>query len=192
MSVIGKLALICHAFRVKHPRNFDKTMAAVVARIPRKFEPAMILITNSGGFWFVAIALVALSAGTIISTEHQLLASLAVIAALAPLAELAKLVTRRKRPETLYAQQMRFKTYSFPSGHSYVSALMAGYLSSLAFIYISSPLSWICAVVLLGFAILVGISRVYLGAHFPSDVLGGWLLAFLMLYLTAPLRAMLP
>lgn len=177
---------------MKHPRNFDKILAALVAKIPKSFGRAMLLITNIGGFWFATLALTGLFIVAIVHNQRELLPSLVAITILTPLAELAKLATRRKRPETLYVEQMKFKTYSFPSGHSYVSALVAGYLLVLALIYLSGPLGWIAPAVLVGSAGLVGISRVYLGAHFPSDVLAGWCLAILVLYATSPFRNTLP
>ncbi len=67
---------------------------------------------------------------------------------------------------------------SFPSGHTTTSALVA-VLLCLAVVRLTTPGSrrtaW-CAVAL-GWAAAVGLTRVYLGVHWPSDVLGGWLLA---------------
>lgn len=177
---------------MKHPRTLDSSLTALVARIPKKYESIINAISNIGGFWFAAFVLSLLLVVIMASDERELIISLVVTALLAPLAELAKLITRRKRPETLYVQRMRFKTYSFPSGHSYLSALIALYTSILALLYIANPLSWLIATTLVGFAIFVGISRIYLGAHFPSDVLAGWLLAVLIILLSSPLRRMLP
>jgi membrane-associated phospholipid phosphatase len=185
--VICKLRLICHDFIVKHPRQFDRALAALVAKVPEKYNNSFVIITNVGGFWFASSALLTIFVVAWALGNYELLKTTVIIAALMPLAELAKLITRRKRPETLYAEQMRFKTYSFPSGHSYVSMLTASYLTWLAYAYIDSPLNWVTSTTLLSFAMLVGVSRAYLGAHFPSDVLAGWLLAILMVYAASSL-----
>ena len=63
-----------------------------------------------------------------------------------------------------------------PSGHSQNSVAIYGFLAARA----RQPRAWVIAG--LG-AFAVGLSRIYLGVHFPSDVLGGWLVGALLLAL---------
>lgn len=66
--------------------------------------------------------------------------------------------------------------YGIPSGHAQHTMVEWGIIAA----WIARPWFWIFAVVLV---VLIGFSRVYLGVHFPSDVLAGWALAALILLL---------
>lgn len=59
--------------------------------------------------------------------------------------------------------------FSFPSGHAAVSLAVA-----LPF---ASALPGLVGVAVLGLAFLVGVSRSYLGVHYPGDILMGWAMA---------------
>ncbi|HZW32666.1 MAG TPA: phosphatase PAP2 family protein [Isosphaeraceae bacterium] len=66
---------------------------------------------------------------------------------------------------------------SFPSGHTVHYTVFFGFLWFLALTKVKPPaLSWALVGVLGGLVLLVGPARVYLGAHWSSDVMGGYLL----------------
>jgi len=73
--------------------------------------------------------------------------------------------------------------YGLPSGHSQSAVVVWGTLAD-AF---RKTWLWVVAILLM---VLIGFSRIYLGVHFPTDVLGGWLigLLFLLVYLAAEPR----
>ena len=76
----------------------------------------------------------------------------------------------RERP-SLWASIAPETTYSFPSGHAMGSMTLASVAVLLAW-----QTRWRVPVSLAGmaFVLLVGMSRVYLGVHYPSDILAGW------------------
>jgi undecaprenyl-diphosphatase len=82
----------------------------------------------------------------------------------------------RVRPDTLYAAGIH--SSSFPSGHAFDAVVILGLIAYLAWQFRYGP-GIALGLILLAF--LIGLSRIYLGAHYPSDVLGGWVLGGLTL-----------
>lgn len=82
----------------------------------------------------------------------------------------AKHVFERARP-ALWESVAPEATYSFPSGHAMGSATLACVLILLAW---RTRWRWPVLVAMTGFTLAVGLSRVYLGVHYPSDILAGW------------------
>ncbi len=87
----------------------------------------------------------------------------------------------RARPNTLYVGQMKLKSYSFPSGHTLGATVFYGLLAYIAYKTLPTPWNMIVAGVLVLLIILIGLSRIYLGAHYPTDVIGGWALGGVIL-----------
>lgn len=92
------------------------------------------------------------------------------------LSTVLKLAFDRPRPE-LVAHLAEIHTASFPSGHAMLSAVVYLTLAGLLARIQSRPaLRRFVLAVGIGLTGLVGASRVYLGVHWPSDVLAGWCL----------------
>lgn len=73
-------------------------------------------------------------------------------------------------------------SFSFPSAHSFCSLIVFGMIGLLIFRALNRKgvpynVAIVPGIILVIFAILIGLSRIYVGVHWPSDVLGGWLLA---------------
>lgn len=70
---------------------------------------------------------------------------------------------------------MVLETYSFPSGHAASSVVIFGLIALIAWHLLPQPYASIAVGLLVALIVLIGISRVYLGAHYATDVLVGWL-----------------
>ena len=74
--------------------------------------------------------------------------------------------------------------YSFPSGHTMFAVCIYGYLFYLAITKIKNKiLRYIVSILLLLVILSIGVSRIYVGVHFASDVLAGYLLGVCYLLL---------
>jgi undecaprenyl-diphosphatase len=93
------------------------------------------------------------------------------------LGALLKLLVGRHRPDLL-DPVARAAGFSFPSGHALTATLAAGVLLLIFLPYARErrPLRWALWAVALLIAVVTGLSRIALGVHWTSDVLGGWLL----------------
>ena len=88
------------------------------------------------------------------------------------LTALLKIIASRARPDLL-PQLVLETSFSFPSGHSASGAAVFGILGWTAVRYgAPKALVWLFVAVLV---VLIGLSRVALAVHWPSDVLAGWL-----------------
>ena len=66
-------------------------------------------------------------------------------------------------------------SYGLPSGHALVATSVWGGLAA----YLKQPRAWLGAVTVIA---LISLSRVYLGVHFPTDVVAGWLVGAALLW----------
>ena len=91
--------------------------------------------------------------------------------------QIIKFIMQRPRPTEF--RIIEETGYSFPSGHSMVSLAFYGYLIYLIYKYINNKHLKRTLIIILSVLIcIIGVSRIYLGVHYTSDVLGGFLISF--------------
>lgn len=146
--------------------------------------PIAKFITNFGGAIFLAVLTIILF--ILIKNKKigvSIFSNLVIITALN---QLLKNILQRPRP-TEY-RIIEETGYSFPSGHSMISMAFYGYLIYLIYKYVKNKyVKWIFMALLSLLICSIGISRIYLGVHYTSDVLGGFLISisYLVIYISA-------
>lgn len=146
--------------------------------------PIAKFITNFGG----AIILIGSAFTLFIFIKNKkigvsIISNLAIITLLN---QLLKRIVQRPRPTEF--RIVEESGYSFPSGHSMVSMAFYGYLIYLIYKYVKNKyLKWISIILLSILICSIGISRIYLGVHYTSDVLGGFFISisYLIIYISA-------
>ena len=152
-----------------------------IRRLPRSWDSFFLVTTRLGDP--MTVCLIAIIIGTWAFTERSI--RLAIAAASIP-ATLTigyglKLFFERARPLIDLGYNLRLDSFSFPSGHSSGSMIAYGLLSYIAWLSLPTPWNLVIAVILGVVPFAVGISRIYLGVHYPSDVVVGWGLGLVVL-----------
>ena len=145
--------------------------------------PIAIVITSIGG----AIVIAALAIDVLILVKNRKISfSIILNLVIATILNIIlKNIVQRPRPD-----EYRLITetgYSFPSGHSMVSMAFYGYFIYLTFKYLKNKKLKVLLITFLSILIiLIGITRIYLGVHYTSDVIAGFLISicYLIIYTT--------
>lgn len=140
------------------------------------------IITNFGGAIFLLLFSVILL--LVIKNKKIGLAIIVNLLIATTLNLLLKNILQRPRP--MEYRLMDETGYSFPSGHSMVSMAFYGFLIYLIYRYIKNKsMKYILISLLCILIIFIGISRIYLGVHYTSDVLAGFLISisYLIIYI---------
>lgn len=156
-------------------RSLRSATDAGVPAGPGWLNAAMVEITALGGT--TVLTLVTLFAGAVLLARRKWALALFVMGTIAVAAtanSALKDLFLRDRPN-IVPHLVEVSSASFPSGHAMNSATV--YLT-LAALLAAAERSWRVRAVLMGGAVgltlLIGFSRVYLGVHWPTDVLAGW------------------
>ena len=150
------------------------------------FRPFMIALSALGSGW-LPFALVSAAGLGLIAARYRSegLVLMAGTAVSSVSNSLLKILSARPRPDgALVSVITEARHMSFPSGHTVFFVVFFGFLLYLAYVLRLRPgLRHIVVAVLGAMIALIGISRMYLGAHWLSDVVGGYLIGSIWLVL---------
>ncbi len=183
ICLIGFLALAEDVFH-QEIMNGDIVGYDIVSKL-FKFNvstPIAKFITNFGGAIFVISLTTILF--FLIKDKKIGISIIANLGIVTILNQIIKFIMQRPRPTEF--RIIEETGYSFPSGHSMVSLAFYGYLVYLIYKYINNKHLKRTLIIILSILIcVIGVSRIYLGVHYTSDVLGGFLisLAYLIIYI---------
>jgi undecaprenyl-diphosphatase len=177
---VGSLASfieLADEMREGETAGFDALVATSVTAWRGSLDGLMVALTVSGDFkWMTTACALAVAALVVLHERREaaFVATCGVAAAL--LSTVLKLVFARARPDSSLGYLVDLpSSFSFPSGHAMGSACVAGSLAVVAFAKLGAPWRWVAVSGALLYILGVGISRIYFGVHFASDVLGGQL-----------------
>ena len=176
ICLIGFLALAEEVFH-QEIMNGDIVGYDIISKL-FKFNvstPIAKFITNFGGAIFVISLTTILF--FVIKDKKIGISIITNLGIVTILNQIIKFIMQRPRPTEF--RIIEETGYSFPSGHSMVSLAFYGYLIYLIYKYINNKHLKRTLIIILSVLIcIIGVSRIYLGVHYTSDVLGGFLISF--------------
>jgi undecaprenyl-diphosphatase len=163
-------------------RAFDKAVLLWIHRnVPDWLDGPMRLVTALG-YYYVVVPLLVVAVFLFYRRGWRLSAVLLAISTGGSivLTTVLKGVFQRARPE-LFDSGYQASFYSFPSGHATVAAGFYGMLTVILAYRLEGLARWVVAVSGVLVVLLIGFSRLYLGVHYPTDIIAGYLSALLWL-----------
>jgi undecaprenyl-diphosphatase len=163
-------------------RVFDRAaLLWIHSTFPGWLDGPMRIVTALGYYWFVVVLLI-----VVVVLFYRMGWKLSAILLLVSTAGSAVLTTvlkgvfQRARPE-LFDSGYHASFYSFPSGHATVAVGLYGMLTLVLAYRLRGAARWAVVVAGIFIVLLIGFSRLYLGVHYPTDIVAGYLAALLWL-----------
>ena len=178
LVVIAVFAQIVDEVVEGESRRFDEAVLLWIhGHSPDWLYEPMLFATALGYYWviiplFVVATYAFYRIGARISATLLLIDTVGSIV----LTEVLKSVFQRARPE-LFDSGYYAPGYSFPSGHATIAVGFYGTLTLLVAWRLKGFWRWMVAAAGTVLVLLIGFSRLYLGVHYPTDVLAGFLAA---------------
>lgn len=172
----GIFALIASSIEDSWIIHFDKTLMAIIQSWEQPWLTAIMKTFTTIGSTPIVLLLTLISFSGLLFLAHrkaQATLVLIVIAGTGMLNTTLKLIFKRERPH--FHRLIDIEGYSFPSGHTMLAFSLYGILAFLLWRTVRTRWSriWLFCVALFMMN-MIAISRIYLGVHYPSDIVGGF------------------
>jgi undecaprenyl-diphosphatase len=180
-SVISAIlfGLISKMIRESNTLNFDVTIISYIRGMESPLLTRMMtFFTEIGnGLSIVVITIIVMIVlYKFLDHRRELLFLAWVIIGSSLLNVMLKLLFQRERPTI--DRLVEAIGYSFPSGHSMAAFSLYGALAFLIWKHITTVFGRVMVIIVSSlFIVTIGVSRIYLGVHYPSDVIGGYLMS---------------
>jgi undecaprenyl-diphosphatase len=167
-------------------RRFDRVVLLWINNHSPEWLDGPMRLVTALGYYQVVVPLLAAAVLAFYLKGWRLTAVLLLVstAGSSLLTTVLKAVFGRARPE-LFDSQYTASFYSFPSGHATVAAGFYGALTLILAYRLRGYARWAVLACGVSLVLLIGFSRLYLGVHYPTDVLAGYLAAPLWLIFVA-------
>lgn len=137
-------------------------------------------VTHVGDIYgYLIVGSIFIFISAVVFKSWKYIAQISIVLVLATLSNMIlKRFIDRARPDIEHLVSV--ETLSYPSGHAMSAMAFYGFLIYLIYRFKMNPLLKILAILFLILLILsIGVSRIYLGVHFPSDIAGGFIAGFI-------------
>lgn len=184
------LSLAAYFFGIFH---FDLKVAAALKGVDNPAVAALMMaVSFLGDGWIPVILVVGVAA--ICAWKKRWIEGAFVVATLSSgiIAGVLKMLVSRPRPPSFTLNPTDifqfFNQFAYPSGHVLFFVTFFGFTGYLAWKFLSGWLRWIVLSICAALILLIGPSRIYLGEHWASDVIGSyiigtfWLIILILLY----------
>jgi undecaprenyl-diphosphatase len=153
----------------------EPILLAIHGTVQPRLDGLATLLTELGVYWGVFPAIIAVAVALMATQQWQALTYLLITSSGSILLNrIFKLLIHRSRPHLWESDYSVTAGFAFPSGHAMSSATFVIILVILSW---KTRWRWWILTIGSGFVLGVGWSRLYLGVHYPSDIVAGWMLA---------------
>ena len=159
--------------------RLDSRLQKLVGTFPDWLSPIMHCLSFIGRPPFTIATAIGIGVIGLVFSSFNITLAAIVAGVTFGLNSLIKALVHRARPDGYTAEKVLLPTYSFPSGHAASSVVIFGLAAWLLLATLAVPWNTIVTAVLMIAVIGIGVSRVYLSAHWPTDVIAGWIIGLL-------------